>query len=221
MIQLILFVFLFTLSLYILYILVKYDFVLARKSILLQEIFDITFSAFIIFFLTGRLFYILGELQFNLFNPLQFFHVFRFPGILFIGGLLGFLSVIYAVFRKRKILFRLLDIYSLSLFPLFMYVLFTSYNNGYFFYFNILVFCLSCFFFIFGLYSYKNYTLQDGSIAILFLCLACVFTIISEFGSHNGIIFLFFTIPQLVSVVLFIVLAGFLLTHEGFIKKKK
>lgn len=221
MIQIVLFAILFILSIYILYVLVKHDFVLARKSILLQEIFDTTFFAFLIFFLTGRLLYVLGELQFGLLNPIEFFYVLRFPGVLFIGGLLGFLGVIYFVFRRRKILFRLLDIYSLSLFPLFVLVLFTSYAAGYFLYFNILVFFLSCFFFIFGLYSYKNYTLADGSIALLFLCLACVFTIISEFSSSNRIIISFFTIPQLFSILLFVALAGFLLTHEGLIKKKK
>lgn len=221
MIQIGLFIILFFISLYILYILVKHDFVLARKSILLQEIFDTTFFAFFTFLIAGRLFYIIGGLHFNMLYPLQFFHLIRFPGILFIGGLLGFLGVIYLVFHKRKILFRLLDIYSLSLFPLFLLVLITAYSSGYFFYFNILVFFLSCFFFIFGLYSYKNYTLQDGSIALLFLCLACVFTIITEFSSTHRILFSFLTIPQLFSILLFGSLAIFLLTHEGIVKKKK
>lgn len=220
MLQLILFIFLFILSLYILYVLVKHDFVLARKSILLQEIFDTTFFAFLAFLIVGRLLYVFGELRFNLLYPLQFIHLIRFPGMLFIGGLLGFLGVIYFVFHKRKILFRLLDIYSLSLFPLFLLVLLTSYSAGYFLYFNILVFFLSCFFFIFGLYSYKNYTLADGTIALLFLCLACVFTIISEFASPTRVIFSFFTIPQLFSIALFLGLSGFLITHEGLIKKK-
>lgn len=221
MLSLFFFILCFVLSLFILYMLTKHDFVLARKSLLLQEIFDITILGFIAFLVTGRFLYIISVLNFSLLNPLRFFHILKFPGALFLGGLLGLWFVIYIFFKKKKILARLYDIYALSLFPLFVFALVSSYSKGYFLYFNILIFFLSCLFMGIGIYSYKNYTLKDGSIAFLFVCLVTVFTIISEFSSKSRVIFSFFTIPQVISIIVFICFSILLLSHEGIVSKKK
>ncbi len=221
MIQIVFFIICLVASLYILYLLTKHDFVLARKSLLLQEIFDVTFVGFLAFLITARTLYIVSVLNFNLLNPLKFFHIFKFPGALFLGGLLGFWIVIYFFFKKKKILARLYDIYALSLFPLFIFALGVSYNKGYFLYFNILVFFLSILFMIIGIYSYKNYSLKDGSIAFLFVCLITVFTIISEFSSSSRVIFSYFTIPQIISVIVFLGFSVLLLSHEGIVRAKK
>ncbi len=221
MVSIIFFIVSFVASLFILYILTKHDFVLARKSLLLQEIFDVTLLGFIAFLITGRILYVVSVLNFSLLNPLRFFHIFKFPGALFLGGLLGFWIVIYLFFKKKKILARLYDIYALSLFPIFIFALVSSYNGGYFLYFNILIFLLSCIFMGIGIYSYKNYTLKDGSIAFLFVCLVTVFTIVSEFSSSSRVIFSFFTIPQIISIGVFIGFSILLLSHEGIVRTKK
>lgn len=207
-------------SLFMLYILVRHDFVLARKSLLLQEIFDTTFFAYISFVFFGRLFYVLGELKIEHLQFIRFFHLIRFPGILFLGGVVGFGLVIYLVFRKKKILARIFDIYSLSLYPIFLFALAISYQGGYFLYFNILIFILSCIFLGLGIYSYKNYTLKDGTVTYLFICLVSIFTIISEFSQVNRPIFSLFTIPQVFSMGLFLVASVLLLLHEGIFSNK-
>ena len=216
----ILFIFCVFVSLFMLYVLVKHDFVLARKSLLLQEIFDTTFFAYIAFIFLGRLMFVLGEQRYNFFHFVKFFHLVRYPGILIIGGVLGFGIVIYYVFRKKKILLRIFDIYSLSMYPIFLFALFTSYFGGYFLYFNILLFILSCIFFGIGIYSYKNYTLKDGTITYLFICLISIFTIVSEFSGGNRIIFSFFTIPQILCMITFLGASFMLLVHEGMISGK-
>ena len=200
-----------------LFILVRHDFVLVRKSLLLQEIFDITFFSYLAFFIIGRLFYAIGEQRFDFLNLLRFFHIIRFPGILFLGGIMGFSGIIFLKFSKKKILARLFDIYFLSMYPLFIFTLFSSYSKGYYFFFEILIFILSCVFLGIGIYSYKNYTLKDGSIALLFLCLVSIFTIVSEFSKDARIIFSFFTIPQVGSIFVFLVLSTVLLLHEGML----
>lgn len=215
------FVLSFILSLFILYILIRHDFVLARKSLLLQEIFDTTFFAYIAFFIVGRLAYIVSSLKFSLLNIVTFFHIFKFPGILFLGGVLGFSLVIFFAFSKKKILKRLFDIYALSMYPLFIFALCYSYLAGFFLYFTILIFLLSCFFLGVGIYSYKNYVLKDGSVALLFICLISIFTIISEFSNTGRFIFSFFTIPQVVSVFIFISVSILLLLHEGMLPTSK
>lgn len=217
----ILFIFCLFLSLFLLYILVRHDFVLARKSLLLQEIFDTTFIAYLAFFAVGRITYILGEGRYGMLNVLKFFYIFKFPGLLFIGGFLGFGTVIYFVFLKKKILLRIFDIYCLSMYPLFLYALVTSYSSGYFLYFNVLIFLLSCIFLGLGIYSYKNYTLKDGSITFLFLSLISIFTIVSEFSMRQRIVFSFFTIPQVAAIVIFLISSALLLMHEGMLKSEK
>lgn len=207
-------------SLFILYVLVRHDFVLARKSLLLQEIFDTTFFAYLSFLFFGRLSYVLGEMKFNYLQSIVFFHLIRFQGVLFLGGIVGFGLVIYLFFRKKKILYRIFDIYSLSLYPIFLFALATSYHGGYFLYFNLLIFILSGIFLGLGIYSYKNYTLKDGTVTYLFICLVSIFTIISEFSNTNRPIFSYLTIPQSVSILLFLIFSVLLLLHEGIFSDK-
>lgn len=216
-----LFIFCLFLSLFLLYILVRHDFVLARKSLLLQEIFDTTFIAYLAFFLTGRVSYILGEGQLGLLNILKFFYIFKFPGILFLGGLFGFGIVVYTFFFKKKILLRIFDIYSLSMYPIFLFALVASYFNGYFLYFNLMIFLLSCIFLGLGIYSYKNYTLKDGSVTLLFVCLVSIFTIVSEFSMSRRFIFSLFTISQIVAIFTFLISSTLLLMHEGMLPRSK
>lgn len=217
----ILFVLCLFLSLFLLYILVRHDFVLARKSLLLQEIFDTTFFAYISFLFFARLSYIIGEQKFNYLQIINFFHLARFPGLLFLGGIMGFGFIIYLVFRKKKILSRIFDIFSLSLYPIFLFALAISYHGGYFIYFDLLIFLLSCIFLGVGIYSYKNYTLKDGTVTLLFVCLVSIFTIVSEFSQSTRPLFSLFTIPQVVSIVIFIMSSVMLLIHEGMITKSK
>lgn len=207
-------------SLFILYVLVRHDFVLARKSLLLQEIFDTTLFAYLTFLFFGRLTYILGEEKFSYFQFIKFFHLFKFPGMLFLGGIAGFGLIIYYVFRKKKILARIFDIYSLSLYPVFLFMLITSFQGGFFIYFNMLIFLLSVIFLGVGIYSYKNYTLKDGTIAYLFVCLVSIFTIISEFTQDMRPVFSFFTIPQFLAIIVFLCSSVLLLIHEGMISGK-
>ncbi len=215
--NIILFALCFILSCFMLYVLVKHDFVLARKSLLLSEVFDTTFLGYIVFFFTARTFYIVGTLKFQLFQMASFFHIFRFPGLLFLGGVLGFALFAYFMFARRRILKRLLDIYSLSMLPILFFALLTSYQKGYFFLFNVLIFLLSCLFLGIGIYSYKNYTLKDGTTALLCLCLVSIYTIVSEFSSSTKVIMSLFTLPQFFAFGIFIASAIILLVYEGLI----
>lgn len=212
-----LFIFCLFLSLFLLYIFTRHDFVLARKSLLLKEIFDMTIISYVAFFIIGRTTYLFGEGRFDLLNIIKFFYVTKFPGMLFIGGLFGFGAIVYFVFLKKKILLRIFDIYCLSLYPFFLYALITSYSKGFFIYFNLLIFLLSCIFLGIGIYSYKNYTLKDGSVTLLFLSLVSIFTIVSQFSMKQRIIFSFFTVPQAAAIGLFFLSSTLLLIHEGML----
>lgn len=207
-------------SFFILYILSKNDFVFLRKNITLHNMFDTMILSLLGFLLTARVLFVFGGLHSELYNPITFLHILRYPGILYLGGVIGFAAVSFLRFRKRKIIFHILDIYSLALYPLFLLSLFSSNITGNFLYFNVFIFLLSIFFFSLGIYSYRNIVLKDGSVALLFLCLAAVFTIINEFSGGTRVLFIF-TIAQIVSLILFIISSVLLLTHESFLNFKK
>lgn len=208
-------------SLFSLYSLVKNDFVLARKSILLQEIFDATFFCSLAFLFFGRIFYIFSNLQFSYFEPLRFFHLIKFPGINFLGGVIGFYLIVFVLFSRKKILGRIFDIYSLSFYSLFIFALSFSSFVGFSLYLSLSIFLLSLVFLGLSVYSYKNYTLKDGSTTLLFFCLISVFTIVSEFSHEKTAIFIFFNVPQLLSFLTFFASSGILLAREGLIKERK
>ena len=101
--------------LYVLYKLVKDDYVFIRKNISIEQIFDLAFLALIGGTFFSRLFYFL-------FSPLKtgnvFFATFS-PGIggfSLIGGVLGGLLTLLVVIRLKKApLGRLLDFFTLAL----------------------------------------------------------------------------------------------------------
>lgn len=208
------------LSFFILYIISKNDFLFLRKNITLHNMFDTMVLSLMGFFITARLLYVFGGLHAELFSLIATFHVLRYPGMLYIGGLIGFGIILLLRFYKRKILLHIIDVYSLSLYPLFLFALFNSPWQGNFLYFNLFVFLLSLLFFIFALYSQRNVTLKDGSITLLFVCLVSVFTIVNEFAEGSRFVFMF-SIPQILSIIIFVLSAIFLLVHESFIAVKK
>lgn len=207
-------------SLFVLYILTKSDFVFLRKNITLHNMFDTLFLSFIGFFLFARILYVFAGLRKELYSFIPFLHMLRYPGSLYLGGILGFALVVYLRFRKKKILLHILDVYSLSLYPFFLFILLSSELSGNFLFFNLFILLLSLLFFGIGIYSYKNITLKDGTISLLFLCLICVFTIINEFSTGTRVVFSF-TIPQVIAGILFLTSSAFILIHESFIPLKK
>lgn len=207
-------------SLFILYILSKNDFLFLRKNITIHNMFDTMFLSLIGFFVIARFFYVFGGLRSDLYNLIPFLHILRYPGMLYLGGVLGFGLISYLRFHKKKIVPHILDIYSLSLYPLFLLSLFFSEMSGNFLYFNGFILALSILFFSIGIYSSRNITLKDGTISLLFLCLVCVFTIINEFAQGTKILYTF-TITQIIAVVLFLLSSTLILIQESFIPIKK
>lgn len=182
--------------------------------------FDTMFLSLLGFFVVARFFYVYGGLRSELYSPIPFLHILRYPGILYLGGVLGFGLVGYMRFHKKKIVSHILDIYSLSLYPLFLLSLFFSEMSKNFLYFNGFILALSILFFSIGIYSYRNITLKDGTISLLFLCLVCVFTIINEFAQGTRVVYTF-TIPQVIAVSLFLLSSTLILIQESFIPIKK
>lgn len=127
---LLIFVFGIFLSLFILYAVSRHDFVLLRQSISLRQVYDNAFISLIIFFLTSRIFFALYSHTFQILNPLRFFYLTKYWGILPYAGFAGLITTIFFLFRKKKNKLRILDIYLISFSPVILLDVILKSNHG-------------------------------------------------------------------------------------------
>lgn len=104
-------------SLFILYAVSRHDFVLLRQSISLRSVFDNALLGVFAFLFASRIFYILYTGVFELFNPLKFFYLTAYWGILPFAGIITLTLTTFILFRKKKNKLRILDIYLISITP--------------------------------------------------------------------------------------------------------
>lgn len=130
MIQIALFLIAIFISLFILFSVARHDFVLIRQSISLRQVFDNAFVALFAAFIFGRLFFALDSNLFDLLNPLRFFHLTRYWGILISAGFLGAYLAIFFLYKKKKNKLRIFDIYFISFFPLMVLDILLKSNSG-------------------------------------------------------------------------------------------
>lgn len=208
-------------TLFILYVLSKNDFVLLRKNISLAKIFDVMIISFLFSFIPSRLFYVLDTFSFGLLKTLGFFHILKFSGLSFLGFMLGIFFVVYLFFRQKKATLRIFDIYSLTFFPLFIFSLFIIKFPGYFLFVQIGLAILLLFLFGFLIRFHKNFTLSDGGVFLIFSFLIALINIGINFFMMRKPLFSFITFSQIVSIgIIVVACVAFLLTQKKFFSKK-
>ena len=105
----------FIVFLYVLYTLVKDDFVINRKNISIESIFNTAFLTAISALFFSRLFYVLIYPEPILFKVLGFFLFPYFPGLSLIGAALGGLIFFLPYLRNKNIpMGKAIDIFALS-----------------------------------------------------------------------------------------------------------
>lgn len=105
----------FFIFLYFLYYFSRDDFVIVRKDISMERIFNLAFLTAIVSIFFSRLSFVLESLDPRLLNPLEFLAVPYFPGLSLIGGMLGaaIFIFLYGSFRKLPV-GKMLDLFTLS-----------------------------------------------------------------------------------------------------------
>lgn len=157
------------------YCLSREDFLLVRKNILLEQVFNVLLSVLGISFLFSRFVYVLFHFNSRFLNPLVFFTFFYFPGLSLAGAIIGGLVSILLLCMNTKIpTARFLDIISLSFLASYgvgYYPLWFSYSaiQGHF----QIVYALACvaYFLLFCgvLWLFLKSMLKDGSTTALVL----------------------------------------------------
>ncbi len=200
---------------FLLFIFSKHDFVLLRQNISLSEVFDLAVISLLIALITGRVFYIINNFNFQLFYILSFFHLFKFPGVSYIGFFTGGAVGIYLLFRKKKGLTRIFDIFSLSFFPLFVFFLSTQLFLLHIWYILLIAIFLLFLLLTFFMKSHRKYILKDGGISLIFFILICLTTFMLQFVLKTGhVMLLNFSFVQLISIPLILFSCGALYSNQ-------
>src|SRR5258706_2081386 len=110
-------VFSFILFLFCTYVLSREDFILLRKNISLEQVFNTIFISLPAAFLASRVGYIVIKPSVHFLNPFVFFLIPYFPGLSLNAGILGVILFLYLYSKNQKMPFeRLFDIFAVSFF---------------------------------------------------------------------------------------------------------
>src|ERR1035437_5004431 len=165
----------FFIFLYVLYYLSRDDFVIVRKDISMERIFNLVFLTSIVSLFFSRLFFVLINSDPKLLSPLGFLAIPYFPGLSLVGGMLGaeFFIFLYGSFRKLPT-GKVLDLFTLSFMatlPLGLIINFII-NLGKVSFLSDLVFIFSIFILLLFakiIYPFSNRgEIKDGSLGLIF-----------------------------------------------------
>lgn len=173
------FAFCFLVFLFCLHVLARDDFVLIRKKISMERVFNLAFLTAGVGLFFARLVFVVSNFQPEFLNPLVFFLFPYFSGLSLSGGVVsGVLFLLLYSASKKMPKERLLDIFSLSFLLSFVVslFLFMAVEKTPFLSFKTLIPVSYGLFFLIFLWAFVKTKLQDASIGILFLI---VFSFIS------------------------------------------
>lgn len=167
----------FFIFIFFLYFVSHDDFVLLRRDISSDNVFNIAFLLSGVALLSARLFYVIFHPSANFFNPLYFLLFPYFPGLSLLGGVIGGGIFLYAILKVKKMpVGRLMDLFTISIlssipFGLVGYYILAGYN---FLSFNV-IFTTSFYivlFLVFAFFLFPRYSkgrVEEGNMSILFL----------------------------------------------------
>ena len=212
----------FVLCVFILYILSRQDFVLLRQNISLAQIFDSAILGLISALVTGRVFHIINNFNFELLHIIKFFHLLKFPGISTLGFFLGGGIALALLFRKKKGLSRIYDIFTIAFFPAYSFSVITKHYPPAFFLLPFILLFLSIIIFVFFIRSHNRYILRDGSIGIIFILILCFENFfLQSITSGRVNLFLDYSFYQLLSVPIALISLILLFLNQKRIYKSK
>lgn len=184
--------FCFFLFLFILHFLSRDDFVLLRKDVSTERVFNIAFVVLPVSLFFGRIIFAVSNPTANFLNPLYFLLFPYFPGLSFIGAIFGTSLFLYFIFKSKKMpIERLLDLFTFSLsavMPLAVLGFFALNKNliSWIFLFFVLSYLIVFLFnFIFLLPMFLKGRIKEGSITLIFLICSSAFSLLGEIISKK------------------------------------
>jgi len=220
--------FCFIIFLYYLHISAKEDFVLMRKNVTLEQLFDIAFLTGFAALFTSRIFYVFLHPSTNYLNPLVFFGLPYYPGLSISGALIG--SGIFLLLygrRKRLPASRIADFFSIA-FLLSVPIGFLAAGllnktaDSILFYTVALLSLLLFFFFAKILYpKLLGGQYKDGTITFLFLMNFPLVFLLSQIISRATLKQFYFTVEDGIFVGIFLIGIILYMKQEHLSQKRK
>lgn len=190
----------FFLSFFVLYSLSKNDFVFIRKNVLVKSVFDRVFLVLFCAFVLSRVLYAIEATRYDLLHPLRFFYIFKYGGLSATGAYIGAFAALTALFRKSRVLVRMLDVFFLSFFLLFSIPLVFFPIKGLLLFIRIPLLLMFLLVYFYLLRFHKNYTFKDGTLSLLILFIISIVHIVSQFFEPYGPLMYNLTLSQWIGV---------------------
>lgn len=166
----------FFMFLYVLYYHVKDDFIIARKGIAIDKIFNLAFLVGIASLFFARFFYVIFNKSFILLNPLLFLAFPYIPGLSLFGGIIGgvLFLYIYGGYKKLPVgkIFDLFTISFISVLPVAYLINFLLLFGKTDLFYNLIAICSFIVFIIFVKVIYpfsEKGEVEDGSISLMYV----------------------------------------------------
>jgi|SRR5581483_81845 len=211
-----LFTFLFSL-----YLLVREDYILFRKNVSLETVFNIAFIILLLGLISARLFYVAFHFKRIFLNPLVFLHILNYPGLSLIGAIIGPLLVFLLYYRSKKLpLARLSDIFMLAFLFALPFTLLPSIitkNININFLISIVFFILYIIISYIALRLFLKWKTQEGRIGVYILITFCCLSLAYHFLLDKTKIISIFSGEELM-LLLLLVFSLFLFIKQSLIK---
>lgn len=218
--ELIEFTFLFFVFLFTLFCLVRDDYILFRKNITIDRIFNISFLLVGVFLISARVFYILFNFSPQFLNPLVFLVVPYYPGLSITGGIIGATSWLFFYLNKKKITkFRIFDFFAISFFSSFVVYWILSIITTYivsktFTFPSLLVGGVALVLFLVIVRYFVNKRLKEGTSGFLTFIVFSFLTYLYMFMGRIEKNIFFFQIEDILVIGLFLASCIFFLREE-------
>lgn len=223
MFSFLIYLFCFLVFLFSLYVLSRDDFLLIRKNVSLDKVFNLAFIIAVVGLFFARLFYVVFNFEFKFLNPLTFLLFTHFPGLSLAGGILGVFLFMIVFFRAYKVpVAHLLDFFMLSFFSAlpfgFLLHFFLTKKESLIFLLEALVFAILL---VILVGVFQKIKMEEGSIGFLslasFSIIAIIFSIIEAWGKAS----FFAKGDNFLLIVIFAFSAVILIRQEKLLAKFK
>lgn len=220
-------IFSFFIFLFCLHTLGRDDFVLLRKNLSMERIFNLAFINVLLALFFARLFYVVFNPSLQFLNPFVFFLFPYFSGLSLVGGIAGgaVFIVVFSTVSKMPV-GRLFDLFFLSLlcalpFGFLANLLLNLFIKKTPIFFEVVSFIFYATLFIFLLRLFLQEKLKDGGTGLLFLLVFSLFSLGVSVASRIIKTPFFQRGEDFVLIAIFLVALAFLIKQEKLLLKVK
>lgn len=217
----------YILFLYFLYKLGREDFILTRKNVALEHLFNLTFITTFVAIFFGRFFYVLFHFDRTFLNPLKFFIIPYFPGILLPGAVSGAFFYLWFLYKKKRSpSARLIDFYSLALLFIMPYLMLSQvllFSQHFFLTQVILAFVYFVVFLLFNfilLPKVSKGEIKGGTIGLIFLSILCTNSFLQDSFLNSGR-YIYFLRGEDIFYLFVLIISIVLIVYREFIPTSK